>query len=131
MNPQEQRDRHVAVARLDDRIDALAAAVDAEVTERTTELRHLIARLIAAEHVERCAAQQTTDQDTDRLSLAVVALNFYASQFLTMTLAERARWFVLGRLPGHIAEFANDPEASILGATPDPIDTDTPEAQTS
>jgi hypothetical protein len=115
MNPTEQHDRRSSIARLDERIDTLAAAVDDEVRDRMQELRELIARLIATEHHERVAASQVDGRITERHDLAIIALNFYTSQFLAMTLRERMRWFVLGRLPRHISEFTTDPEATIFG----------------
>lgn len=117
MNPTEQHGRHESLVKLDQRIDTLAAAVDDEVRERMQELRQLIARLIATEHEERVTALHVEGRITERHDLAIIALNFYTSQFLAMNLRERARWFLLGRLPRHIAEFTTDPEAAIL---PDP-----------
>lgn len=114
MNPAEQHERRSSIDRLDQRIDALAEAVDAEVVERMHEMRQLIARLIATEHAERIATQQANDHITDRNNLAIVALTFYTSQFFTMTLPERLRWLLLGRLPEHIAEFGADPDAVIF-----------------
>lgn len=54
---------------------------------------------------------------TARNTRALVHLNFYTSQFLQMTLCERVRWMLLGALPAHLAEYADDPEAMMLSET--------------
>jgi hypothetical protein len=117
MNPSEQRERHTQLEKVDQRIDTLAEAVDAEVTEQTQKIRELVARLIAAEHEDRISAMRADRLMTGRNRLAIVALNFYTSQFFAMTLQERFRWLVLGRVPPHISEFTDDPEAAVLPST--------------
>lgn len=121
MNPQEQRARHVSLERINQRIDTLAAVVDDEVAQQIHEIRLLIARVMTAEHAERQAADQEIKlcqiaayANTSRNIRSIVTLNFYASQFLQMNLRERVRWMFLGRLPKHLAEFAEDPEAALL-----------------
>lgn len=121
MNPQQQQDRHTAISAVHDRIDTLAGAVDAEVAERVQEMRLLVTRLLSAEHADRLSAEQRTQLiqlavygKLSRNMRSIVTLNFYASQFLQMNLRERVRWMLLGRLPEHLAEFAEDPEAVLL-----------------
>jgi hypothetical protein len=126
MNPDEQHDRHRNLGRINQRIDTLAEAVDAEVAEQFQEMRCLIARLLTAEHAERLTAEQQNQMlhlaayaTTARNTRSIVTLNFYASQFLQMNLRERLRWTFLGTLPEHLSEFAADPEAALL-SEPEP-----------
>jgi hypothetical protein len=121
MNPHEQQERHTAISEVHARIETLAGAVDAEVAERVHEIRLLIARLLTAEHAERLDAEQQNKlvhlanyQRTMQNTRSIVTLNFYASQFLTMSFWERMRWNLLGRLPEHLSEFVSDPEATLL-----------------
>jgi hypothetical protein len=115
MNPTEQQERHASLIKLDKRIDTLAESVDAEVSEQMQKVRELVARLISVEHEDRIHVMRADRLMTDRNNLAIVALNFYVSQFCAMNLRERLRWLVLGRMPVHIADFTRDPEATVLG----------------
>jgi hypothetical protein len=114
MNPSEQHERRTQLEKVDQRIDTLAEAVDAEVTEQMQKTRELVARLIAAEHEDRVSVMRADRLMAGRNRLAIVALNFYTSQFFAMNLRERFRWLVLGRMPAHISEFTEDPESVVL-----------------
>lgn len=76
--------------------------------------------------IETLAEQQRTHlvqlavySKLSRQTRSIVALNFYASQFLRMNFWERWRWNLLGQLPEHLSEFAADPEAALLAGGAD------------
>jgi hypothetical protein len=126
MNPTEQADRHTAVGKVNERIDTLAAAVDAEVAEQSQTLRKLIERLLTAERAERVneqlalrAMQLDASDVLTRNAANIVTVNFYLSQFVAMNFLERLRWMVLGRLPAQFFEFAADPESILFLPSPD------------
>jgi hypothetical protein len=121
MNPTEQHDRHTEITRLDKRIDTLAACVDDEVAERVAEIRQLVTRLTATDRADRVKANDALwervaqlDEKTTRNAFNVVTVNFYLSQFAGLTLAERLRWVLLGKLPEQFHDFTSDPEAVLF-----------------
>jgi hypothetical protein len=121
MNPEQQRARHDAIEKTNDRIDALAAAVDEEVGARIQEIRVLITRLIAAEHAESVQAEQKNQvihlaarRGIRQNTKSIITLNFHLSEFARMTWRERLRWIVLGTLPEPLADFTGDPEAALF-----------------
>jgi hypothetical protein len=124
MNPTEQLDRQTAIKKVNDRIDHLAAAVDAEVAEQFQNIRELISRLLTAERGDRLVDQRSAralqleaGEQINLNAANIVTVNFYLAQFLAMNLRERIRWVALGRLPEHFLNFQDDPESILF---PDP-----------
>jgi predicted Zn-dependent peptidase len=101
-------------ASLDRRLEDLGVSVGGDVREQLQEMRELIARLFAAEHADWVKHRRADRLMSDRNNIAIIAVNFYASQFCLMTFRERVDWILSGRLPERIAEFTRDPEAAVL-----------------
>lgn len=106
MNPDQQRKQGTAVTRANQRIDALAECVDQEVSEKMTEARALVSRLVGEERTFRLklADEQrayvdardrelrvTTERLTEALAQRLTALE-------TMTFWQQLlRWMFKGR----------------------------------
>lgn len=109
MNPQDQRERANeirtnALKRINDRIDALAGAVDEEVAEKMQEIRQLIARLFTAEHAELDGKIRDALAEQFEIWKYAGRTHRQLLAFASLSLFDRIRWFVFGRLPVEFAE---------------------------
>lgn len=124
MNAEDQRVRHLAIERVNRRVDDLAAAVDDEVRERVQEIRELIARLFTAEHTERLSVERGLElreiearKTLDAQAMTLYSLGLRVTSFQKLSFWDRVRWFVLGRVPTSedpIAQTAQHAETSQL-----------------
>ena len=100
MNSTEQRQRHTQIGELNQKIDGLAEALDAELTERTREI-HEIIFTERSDYLREATVAQSAIDAANRAIIAIdrrlesIALEVAA--VTTLTFWGRIRWILTGR----------------------------------
>ena len=100
MNSAQQRERHTQIGDLEKKTDALAEALDLELTERMTEIREAVSderthRFKLAAETQSCI--DAANRGIAGLGSCVEALAQVIAAVTTLTLWGRIRWILTGR----------------------------------